>query len=160
MSNYVIHNGELYHFGVKGMKWGVRRKRPQVSGAARVGGRAKVSGHTRVGSGSKIRELASNPKVRKGAKIAAGILVGAVGAAAIGYGGYIAAPHVKRLAASGAAYASKALAAYNTSHTVHKSVKRMASTINTARSMTGNIDSRLLGGMSPTEYKRFERLMG
>lgn len=31
MSNYVIINGELYHHGVKGMKWGVRKKYKSTS---------------------------------------------------------------------------------------------------------------------------------
>ena len=31
MPNYTIVNGELYHVGVKGMKWGVRKKQP-ISG--------------------------------------------------------------------------------------------------------------------------------
>lgn len=25
MGNYILHNGELYHYGVKGMRWGVRK---------------------------------------------------------------------------------------------------------------------------------------
>ena len=26
MNEYIINNGELYHYGVKGMKWGVQRR--------------------------------------------------------------------------------------------------------------------------------------
>lgn len=30
MADYIIHNGELFHYGVPGMKWG-RRKAPVVN---------------------------------------------------------------------------------------------------------------------------------
>ena len=30
MADYIYCNGELYHYGVKGMKWGVRRSKEQL----------------------------------------------------------------------------------------------------------------------------------
>lgn len=38
--NYIYYNGELYHYGVKGMKWGVRKK-PEILN--RISGRIKKS---------------------------------------------------------------------------------------------------------------------
>lgn len=42
MSQYVIVNGELYHHGVKGMKWGVRRQLDRAKDAVRNRVRSEV----------------------------------------------------------------------------------------------------------------------
>ena len=61
--DYTIVNGELYHYGVPGMKWGHKRGTKQ----------------------SEKPNQSSKPKSSKGRKIAAGVLagIGAVGVAAI-----------------------------------------------------------------------------
>ena len=57
-------NVELYHYGIKGMRWGHRKARPQMSGAARSARRKKILKRVAIGAGA------------------------AAGAAALGYGAY------------------------------------------------------------------------
>lgn len=45
MADYIYYNGELYHYGVKGMKWGVRRTREQLKQARTVAQKSVVQGH-------------------------------------------------------------------------------------------------------------------
>lgn len=43
MSEYVIVHGELYHHGVKGMKWGRRKKRPVHPDYEKAHSRKRIS---------------------------------------------------------------------------------------------------------------------
>lgn len=70
MSNYIYKDGELYHYGVKGMKWGIRKKETVfVSGSSKT--QFADSGYYRqeLPKGVK-REL--NNHVRNGNKIIVG----------------------------------------------------------------------------------------
>ena len=46
--NYIIHNGELYHYGVKGMRWGVIKKQQPETKMKRV---SRAFGKVSIGTG-------------------------------------------------------------------------------------------------------------
>lgn len=88
-NNYYVRNSELYHHGVKGMKWGVRRTPQQLGHDVKqkvkntaqnvknkVSAAAKKVGNT-------VSKLAKDPRVRMGAMFAGGILAGALGSTVI-----------------------------------------------------------------------------
>lgn len=70
MSDYVILNGELYHYGIKGMKWGVRRFQNK-DGSTTAAGRARRKGHfnddgTLTSDGKKFYENKANRHGKRG----------------------------------------------------------------------------------------------
>ena len=48
MTDYVIYNGELYHYGVPGMKWGVHRYTTSSGTLSRAGQKKLTSMSNRV----------------------------------------------------------------------------------------------------------------
>ena len=61
------NNQPIIHYGVKGMKWGVKRKQDELD---RLAGRAyKIetleNGDKRLKKGSSVRRVSTNPKTEK-----------------------------------------------------------------------------------------------
>ena len=77
---YYMKSAELYHHGIKGMKWGVRREKDVVKK-----GRAKRVNVEQTGKASPAK-VTFKRIIRKGAPIAAGVLAGAVATGALGVG--------------------------------------------------------------------------
>lgn len=72
MTDYVIQNGELYHHGVKGMKWGVRRYQNKDGSLTSAGKKRKrkISPETK----ERVKKTAAKA-VAKGAEISSKLLL-------------------------------------------------------------------------------------
>lgn len=64
MSNYVIQNGELYHYGVPGMKWGVRKAKNNYKAAKKKYRQAKKEYNRTLGIGIKGIDKASKAEAK------------------------------------------------------------------------------------------------
>ena len=82
MSNYILTNdGELYHWGVKGMKWGVRRYQNK-DGSLKPAGKKRIAKNEAILADRDSRF--SNKAANKGANIVAGMIKGTGIGAGIG----------------------------------------------------------------------------
>jgi hypothetical protein len=68
--NYIITNNELYHYGVKGMKWGVRKARRIAKKDAKEYARAKMyygegAGNRRKLIKAKVNERSKDPNYKE-----------------------------------------------------------------------------------------------
>lgn len=81
---------ELYHYGVKGMKWGVRRYQNEDGSLKASGQRHRAETEGMSSSSSKSRGSSGSKKSSRSKKIkrALGITLGAAAAAGLAYGGY------------------------------------------------------------------------
>lgn len=62
---YYIYNGELYHHGVKGMRWGVRRTKTQLGGSRlhkkqRAASEGAHDDYKRAHSGKKVKSMSDS----------------------------------------------------------------------------------------------------
>lgn len=80
---------ELYHYGVKGMKWGVRRYQNEDGSLKTAGQRHRAETEGTSSSSSKSRGSSGSKKSNRSKKIkkALGITLGAAAAAGLAYGG-------------------------------------------------------------------------
>ena len=87
MNAYIIHNGELYHYGVKGMKWGIRRAvKTMTRGGKRIVKNAVSSTKSRIKTMRQKDATPDQQAIRDRRKKALKVGVAAAGAVLALYG--------------------------------------------------------------------------